>query len=307
MSDIPQFGQVAIYQHLRALIGSPNAWRTSGELCAEIGAVSEHDKLRVHQGLHKLAKDGRITRKTRPGTKILECMALILDEKDMLRAPRTKAAPPRAEIITPASGPVGLKQEAVPAPALPEPSPEAREAVERLVRSPTPALTLADVLRKHGRSATVRDPKAAQTGPLSDSNVPISSDTEAQTCSMPPPLPETQTGLGAGASEGAAVVPYIEEVSNPAPFDAKAELAGIAARYAADDDDDSDPTVELEIASLIELANRGSRRVLVERVPDKVNALVMLAEALRIQFDSSRTAALLDEIVADLERVAAQA
>lgn len=302
MSDIPQFGQVAIYQHLRALIGSPNAWRTSGELCAEIGAVSEHDKLRVHQGLHKLAKDGRITRKTRPGTKILECMALILDEKDMLRAPRTKAAPPRAEIITPASGPVGLKQEAVPAPALPEPSPEAREAVERLVRSPTPALTLADVLRKHGRSATVRDPKSAQTGPLSDSNGPISSDTEAQTGSMPPPLPETQTGLGAGASEGAAVASYIEEVSNPAPIDVRAELAGIAERCSADDEL-ADP-IEDEIYDLIELARLGAHRVTVERVHDKLHVLMMLAKAMRSRLETSRTAALLDEIVADLERVA---
>lgn len=148
MSDTPEFGQVSIYQHLRALIGTPNAWRTSVELCTELDAVSDNDKLRVQQGLHKLAKDGRITRKTRPGTKIYECMALILDEKDQLRAPRTKAAPPRAEIITPAAGPVGLRQEAVPAPRLPEPTPEAREAVERLVRSPTPALTLADVLAK---------------------------------------------------------------------------------------------------------------------------------------------------------------
>lgn len=296
MSEIPQFGQVAIYQYLRALIGTDKAWRTSSEVAEDLGAKTDADKLRVQQGLLKLSKDARITRKWRAGTKLYECMALILDAKDELRAPRVKPKPPRSEIVTPAAGVVAMRVEAAPAPVLPEPSPEAREAVEKLVRSPTPALTLADVLRKHSRSISARDPRVAQSGPLSDSNGPISSD-EAQTCSMPPPLPEITPGSAPDAAEGAAVAPT---------FDVKAELAGITERCAADADD-RDPAVELEIARLMELANRGSRRVLVERVPDKVSALVMLAEALRSQFDTSRTAALLDEIVADLERVAAGA
>jgi len=170
VSEIPQFGQVAIYQYLRALIGTDKAWRTSSEVAEDLGAKTDADKLRVQQGLLKLSKDARITRKWRAGTKLYECMALILDAKDELRAPRVKPKPPRSEIVTPAAGVVAMRVEAVPAPVLPEPSPEAREAVEKLVRSPTPALTLADVLAKHRR---------IETGPLEDSNGPIVSDLTA--------------------------------------------------------------------------------------------------------------------------------
>lgn len=294
-----------VYQYLASLIGTDNAWRSAAEIAKHLESDTLDGRNAVAKALWTLNNNGRISRRMRPGTGFKECMALVDDAS--VRQAAQRPAPNRVAIAPPVAGPVALRVEAAPAPVLPEPSPEAREAVERLVRSPTPALTLADVLRRHGRSVSVRDPKVVQVGPLSDSNGPIASDTEAQTGSMPPPLPETQTGLGAGASEGAAVASYIEEVSNPAPIDVKAELAGIAERCAADDDDDSDPTVELEIARLMELANRGSRRVLVERVQDKVDVLVMLAEALRIQFSSSRAAALLDEIVADLERVAAWA
>jgi len=284
-----------VYQYLASLIGTDNAWRSAAEIAKHLESDTLDGRNAVAKALWTLNNNGRISRRMRPGTGFKECMALVDDAS--VRQAAQRPAPNRVAIAPPVAGPVALRVEAAPAPVLPEPSPEAREAVEKLVRSPTPALTLADVLRKHGRSASVRDPKAVQSGPLSDSNGPISSDTEEQTCSMPPSLPEITPGSAPDAAEGATVAPT---------FDVQGELAGIAERCAADADD-SDPTVELEIARLMELANRGSRRVLVERVPDKVSALVMLAEALRSQFDTSRTAALLDEIVADLERVAAGA
>lgn len=320
MSDTPKFGQVAIYQHLRALIGTPNAWRTSVELCTELDAVSDNDKLRVQQGLHKLAKDGRITRKTRPGTKIYECMALILDEKDQLRAPRTKAAPPRAEIITPAAGPVGLRQEAVPAPRLPEPSPAAREAVERLVRSPTPALTLADVLAKHTAARQPLRPPATHRCTvcgahwihhLDEGSWSLHSETCGACCDNAPmgdQIVPIDGGSKATVIKTASVgktedQPGAIEGEKPEPqIDVKAELAGIAARC-AEDDEPINP-IEDEIFDLIELARLGAHRVTVKRVQEKVHTLLMFAKALRSQFDGSRAAALLDEIAADLERVA---
>lgn len=292
----------AIHTYLLGLLGTDKAWRTTQEIARDLGLNTPESRDSISKGLWNLRRrEGGpmvMTRK-RAGANVEESMALIVDASARKKAHRRDHG--RVEIATPAPGPVALRVEAVPAPALPEPSPEAREAVERLVRSPTPALTLADVLAKHKRDPTRTVAQHAQADAV------VATAAEALTGLKPPPLPETQTGLGAGASEGAAVASYIEEVSNPAPIDVKAELAAIAEHCAADDDGDSDPTVELEIARLMELANRGSRRVAVERVQDKVDVLVMLAEALRIQFSSSRAAALLDEIVADLERVAAQA
>lgn len=297
MSEIPQFGKVAIYQYLRALIGTDKAWRTSSEVAEDLGAKTDADKLRVQQGLLKLSKDARITRKWRAGTKLYECMALILDAKDELRAPRVKPKPPRSEIVTPAAGVVAMRVEAAPAPVLPEPSPEAREAVEKLVRSPTPALTLADVLRKHSRSISARDPKVAQSGPLSDSNGPISSDTEAQTCSMPPPLPEITPGSAPDAAEGAAVAPTL---------DVKAELAGIAERCAADADDDQaqdNESTELadELRAFGQLIERGKREAPAILYRDtKLTVLRDLAE-----LAPPLTAYYLREIAADIERAGA--
>lgn len=143
-TDAPPFGQIAIYTYLRGLIGSNNAWRTSEELCVAAGAKTDNERLRVQQALHKLAKDARIMRRQRPGTRSYECMALILDAKDELRAPRFKAKPSRVEIATPADGTVALRVE-------PAPIPHAATQADRLEK----ALTLADVLAKH--TATRKD------------------------------------------------------------------------------------------------------------------------------------------------------
>ena len=246
MSDAP-FGRPAIYAHLPALIGSKNAWRTSEELAAELGAKNADDRLRVQQSLFALSKGSkeeppRITRRLRAGTRMYECMALIVDAKDELRAPRRNAGPPRVEIAAPAAGAVSLRVEPVPAPVLPEPSPEAVEAVEKLVRSPEPTRTLADVLRKHVEARTAA---AAETGPLTDSNGPIAGEapTEVITIERYPDRDD---------------ISFSRVDAQPAPIvqpDTKAERAAIAERdpEAAIDD------VSNELAAFGELVARAKR------------------------------------------------
>jgi len=74
-----------------------------------------------------------------------------------------------------------------------------------------------------------------------------------------------------------------------------------------DDEPEQDLGVDGEICELARLLARGARKVQVEALPAKLDALTMLAEALRGQFEASRTAALLDDIARDLQRVTAEA
>lgn len=136
-----------VYEYLKSLIGSPNAWRTADELAREMGNGDREARDQVSKALWYLNKHAMITRRLRGGTGLHESMAVVADAS--VRKTTSRRAPDRVAIATPVSGPVALRVEAVPAPVLPEPGPEAREVVEKLVRSPTPALTLADVLAKH--------------------------------------------------------------------------------------------------------------------------------------------------------------
>ena len=107
-----------------------------------------------------------------------------------------------------------------------------------------------------------------------------------------------------------------EAATEPAPGPFEIPEAGVVALpsreeapapAAETDESERDMRIQDEICTLARLAARGARRVVVDGLPAKLDALTMLAEALRGQFEASRTAALLEDIAADLQRVTAEA
>lgn len=107
-----------------------------------------------------------------------------------------------------------------------------------------------------------------------------------------------------------------EAATEPAPGPFEIPEAGVVALpsreeapapAAETDESEQDLGIQDEICTLARLAARGARRVVVDGLPAKLDALTMLAEALRGQFEASRTAALLDDIARDLQRVTAEA
>lgn len=78
-----------------------------------------------------------------------------------------------------------------------EPLLDVAKALRRLLDSKRASLRVVGDRREYCAGIVAPAP-SMETGPLADSSAPIA---------MPSPLPETQTGLGAGASEGAAVAP----------------------------------------------------------------------------------------------------
>lgn len=172
----------AVYAYLRALIGTGNAWRSAAEIAENAGLNTQEGRNQVAKALWKLVNDGLVIRRLRAGTDVKECMASVDAASRRVAVPRP--APGRVAIKPPPAGGV-MEIRAEPAPP-PLPTPEAVEAVEKLVRSPTPALTLADVLEKHARSRMADRMEKAQadaviataleSGPLEDSSGPIASD-----------------------------------------------------------------------------------------------------------------------------------
>jgi len=107
-----------------------------------------------------------------------------------------------------------------------------------------------------------------------------------------------------------------EAATEPAPGPFEIPEAGVVALpsreeaqapAAETDESERDMGIQDEICTLARLAARGARKVQVDGLPAKLDALTMLAEALRGQFEASRTAALLDDIARDLQRVTAEA
>lgn len=107
-----------------------------------------------------------------------------------------------------------------------------------------------------------------------------------------------------------------EAATEPAPGPFEIPEAGVVALpsreeaqapAAETDESERDMGIQDEICTLARLAARGARKVQVDGLPAKLDALTMLAEALRGHFEASRTAALLDDIARDLQRVTAEA
>lgn len=110
-----------------------------------------------------------------------------------------------------------------------------------------------------------------------------------------------------------ATQPEAEKKLPPGPFVFEVPEAGVVALPSREEapapaaESEQDLGIQDEICTLARLAARGARRVVVDGLPAKLDALTMLAEALRGQFEASRTAALLDDIARDLQRVTAEA
>lgn len=104
-----------------------------------------------------------------------------------------------------------------------------------------------------------------------------------------------------------------EAATEPAPGPFEIPEAGVVALPSREEapapaaESEQDLGIQDEICTLARIAARGARRVVVDGLPAKLDALTMLAEALRGQFEASRTAALLDDIARDLQRVTAEA
>lgn len=104
-----------------------------------------------------------------------------------------------------------------------------------------------------------------------------------------------------------------EAATEPAPGPFEIPDAGVVALPSREEapaptaESEQDLGIQDEICTLARLAARGARRVVVDGLPAKLDALTMLAKALRGQFEESRTAALLDDIARDLQRVTAEA
>lgn len=104
-----------------------------------------------------------------------------------------------------------------------------------------------------------------------------------------------------------------EAATDPPPGPFEIPEAGVVALPSREEapapaaESEQDLGIQDEICTLARLAARGARRVVVDGLPAKLDALTMLAEALRGQFEASRTAALLDDIARDLQRVTAEA
>lgn len=103
-----------------------------------------------------------------------------------------------------------------------------------------------------------------------------------------------------------------EAATEPAPGPFEIPDAGVVALPSREEapaptaESEQDLGIQDEIRTLARLAAR-ARRVVVDGLPAKLDALTMLAEALRGHFEASRTAALLDDIARDLQRVTAEA
>lgn len=105
-----------------------------------------------------------------------------------------------------------------------------------------------------------------------------------------------------------ATQPEAEKKLPPGPFVFEVPEAGVVVLPSREEAPaPEDERIQDEICTLARLAARGARRVVVDGLPAKLDALTMLAEALRGQFEASRTAALLDDIARDLQRVTAEA
>lgn len=164
----------AIYDYLLSLAGTENVWRTNQEIARALGADSTEGRTAISKNIWNLRnREGGalIATRKRGGTVLDESMALAARKPLYARTPKV----PRSAIVMPAPGATPVRVEPIPAP-----TPEAVEAVERLVRSPEPTRTLADVLRKHVEARSVARVEqiqadavvatALETGPLSDSN-----------------------------------------------------------------------------------------------------------------------------------------
>lgn len=286
----PSLGRYDVLAHIRAQIGTDNAWLTADQLCKHFKTTGDH----MSKLLYGLRSDGLLMTRMRPGTAVREIMASPEGVAKVIKPTRQRHS--RSEIFTPAAGPVDVKKEAVPPPA------------------PAPAaLTLADVVAKQKKArmeqiqADSVVATALETGPLSDSNGPIASEVPVETpgevrvvpmdtldavCDAFDAVEALETGPlsdsnGPIASE-AAPASYIDEVSTPTsppPIDVSAEP----------------PELADELNAVGELIERGKREPPVILYRDaKLSVLTTLAGLM-----PPLTAYYLREIAADLDRAGA--
>lgn len=262
-------GKNDVLRFLRSRLGTKNAWATTQEIADHLQITTD----RAAKILLQARKDDagallRMVERKVGGIKVREYM---VTDAGVLKADR----PTRnyAPIRDPKQMdvPMVVVEKPKPAPE-PEPEPKYRTLVQALedVHGPLPI------------AEQPKPPLGATSLTLSDLVRRHATQAEAEKKMPPSPFEIPEAGVVA--------LPSREEAPPPAA-----------------ETHEQDIGIQDEICTLARLAARGARRVVVDGLPAKLDALTMLAEALRGQFEASRTAALLDDIARDLQRVTAEA
>lgn len=264
-------GKNDVLRFLRSRLGTKNAWATTQEIADHLKITTDRCAKLLYQARQE--DDGALLRMNRRAVGGILVREYMVTDAGVLKAdrPTRNYAPirdPKQMDV-----PVVVVEKPKPAPE-PEPEPKYRTLVQALedVHGPLPI------------AEQPKPPLGATSLTLSDLVRRHATQAEAEKKMPPSPFEIPEAGVVA--------LPSREEAPSPA---------------AETDESERDMGIQDEICTLARLAARGARKVQVEALPAKLDALTMLAEALRGQFEASRTAALLDDIAADLQRVTAEA
>lgn len=263
-------GKNDVLRFLRSRLGTKNAWATTKEIADHLQITTDRAAKLLYDARRE--DEGALLRMNRRMVGGIQVREYMVTDAGVLKAdrPTRNYAPirdPKQMDV-----PVVVVETPKPAPE-PEPEPECR----------TLAQALEDV---HGPLAIAEQPKP----PLGATSLTLSDLVRRH--AKPEPATEPAPGPFEIPEAGVVALPSREEAQAPA---------------AETDESERDMGIQDEIFTLARLAARGARKVQVDGLPANLDALTMLAEALRGQFEASRTAALLDDIARDLQRVTAEA
>lgn len=262
-------GKNDVLRFLRSRLGTKNAWATTQEIADHLQITTDRCAKLLYQARQE--DDGALLRMNRRMVGGILVREYMVTDAGVLKADR----PTRnyAPIRDP-------KQMNVPVVVVPKPETETETDPK-----PAPGLVTTGMLEDiHGPLAIAERPKpplGATSLTLSDLVRRHATQAEAEKKMPPSPFEIPEAGVVALPSREEAPAPTAES--------------------------EQDLGIQDEICTLARLAARGARRVVVDGLPAKLDALTMLAEALRGHFEASRTAALLDDIARDLQRVTAEA
>lgn len=261
-------GKNDVLRFLRSRLGTKNAWATTQEIANHLQITTDHCAKLLYAARRE--DEGALLRMNKRMVGGILVREYMVTDAGVLKADR----PTRnyAPIRDP-------KQMNVPVVVVPKPEPKDEPKDE-----PDPNA----------------DPELVTTGMLEDVHGPLAIAERPK-----PPLPGT-TSLTLSDLVRRHAKPEADSKPLPVPFEIpEAGVVALPSRETAPAP--ADERIEDEICTLVRLAARGARRAAVDGLPTKLDALTKLANALRGQFEASRTAALLDDIARDLQRVTAEA
>lgn len=282
-------GKNDVLRFLRSRLGTKNAWATTQEIANHLQITTDHCAKLLYAARRE--DEGALLRMNKRMVGGILVREYMVTDAGVLKAdrPTRNYAPirdPKQMDV-----PVVVVEKSKPKPA-PEPVDlgmlEDIHGPLAIAERPKPplgntGLTLSDLVRRHAKPEAATEPAPGPFEIPEAGVVALPSREEAQAPSDLVKRHASHPGLPPG--------PHVFEVT------ASPEVAQAPA----------DERIQDEICTLARLAARGARRVVVDGLPAKLDALTMLAEALRGQFEASRAAALLEDIAADLQRVTAEA